>query len=86
MTPPDIRIGINAGHFWLRFGNWRALWIKDVRRAEHVLFSDRYAAWHIGPFAIQAFGGPWRKPWLRVAAVANARADRLMRWRARPPV
>lgn len=75
-----IRLGLSRGHLWLRIGNYRALWIKDVRRAETVLFSDRYASWHIGPIVVQIFGWPKRKPWLLVADVANARAERLMSW------
>lgn len=68
------------GLFWFNICGKRVVRIKDVRRAKIVLFSDRYVAWHIGPFAIQTFF--WKPRPHPNAAGANVRAERLMRWRA----
>lgn len=65
------------GTFWVAWGKRRLFRIKDVRKAEHILFSDRYVAWHIGPFAFSILRWPKQLP---SATVANQRAERLMSW------
>lgn len=70
------------GRVWLRIGKWRIFHAVDVRRVSGpvlVLFSDRYASWHLGPFAFRVL----RWPGIRRTAAnrANLRAERLMSWR-----
>jgi hypothetical protein len=66
---------LTPGMVSLAIGLRRIFKVKDVRKSDIVLFSDRYASWHLGPFALQV----WK--WPRSVGTRQ-RADAWMaRWR-----
>lgn len=78
-----IRVHCRDGLLWIAFGRKRVLRVRDVRRSGAVVFSDRYASWHIGPFAVQLWFS--RRP-NGSGAVENARAKRFVdRWAKADP-
>jgi hypothetical protein len=53
-----LRFIVRPGMCWVAWGARRIFKIKNMRKAETALFSDRYASWHIGPYAVSFFRWP----------------------------
>ena len=58
LTVGPLRLQVHRGTCWLACGRRSVFHFKDTKTAEHVLFADRNAAYHVGRYRIQMFGFP----------------------------